>query len=112
MKFLLLLVVVAYSKAFLFDDLFGSNGCTSNDDCRSRCCMTDIFGDRSCGQKYLHYLQECRLDGQERHTCGCGNGLYCEAYANIHGAAVETQHMGASGYGLCEHKTDPSTPGV
>lgn len=70
-------------KAFLFDDLFGSNGCTSNDDCRSGCCMTDIFGDRSCGQKYLHYLQECRLDGQERHTCGCGNGKFYHLYLDV-----------------------------
>ncbi|XP_062575783.1 uncharacterized protein LOC134237662 [Saccostrea cucullata] len=102
MKIFLLLVVIAYSQAFLFDDLFGSQ-CKTDADCRSGCCMTDVFGDNACVEKYLHYLQECRLDGNEHHSCGCGHGLYCETYANIHGAAVETPHVGASGYGLCEH---------
>ena len=39
------------------------------------------------------------------------SGLYCESYANVHGAAVETQHFGSTDYGLCEHKVNMSTPG-
>lgn len=36
-------------------------------------------------------------------------GLYCESYANVHGAAVETQHMGSTMYGLCEHKVNATS---
>nr|XP_022330215.1 uncharacterized protein LOC111128720 [Crassostrea virginica] len=112
MKILLFVAIVACSQGFLLDDLFGSlGGCKSDAECTSGCCMTDLFGDSSCVHRYLGYLQECRLDGHERRSCGCGDGLYCESYANVHGAAVETQHFGSTEYGLCEHKVNMSTPG-
>ncbi|XP_011446405.2 uncharacterized protein [Magallana gigas] len=110
MKLFLCFAVFACSQAFFLDSLFGSGGCKSDDDCSSGgCCMTDVFGDKSCVHQYLHYLQECRMDGHDHHSCGCGSGLYCESYANVHGAAVETQHMGSTMYGLCEHKVNSTS---